>query len=190
MNNRTIFGVITAVIFVVILLFVWYYLSKRVKIEIGKIGKIQKAQDDLQLAQTKLQEECIKIDSKMIDLMEKFMKLQPPSSSEPDHSLALKVADEITRIEVNLSRMDASVRGYKQLSKAVERIKNNFLANGYEIVDMLGKPYNEGMKVIADFVPDEKLAEGEQIITGITKPQIKYKGDMIQAGQVTVSQNI
>ena len=109
-------------------------------------------------------------------------------STETDHSLALKVADEI--VLLNLSRMDASVKGYKQLAKAVERIKNNFQANGYEIIDMLGKPYNEGMKVVANFVPDETLKEGEQIITGVTKPQINYNGKMIQSAQITVSQNI
>ena len=86
--------------------------------------------------------------------------------------------------------MDSSVKGYKQLVKAVERIKANFLANGYEIVDMLAKPYNEGMKVTANFVTDETLAEGVQIITGIIKPQINYCGKMIQAAQITVNQNL
>ena len=109
---------------------------------------------------------------------------------EQDHSLALKVADEIIRIEINLAKMDPAVKGYKQLSKAVERIRTNFAANGYEIVDMLGQPYHEGMKVVANFVTDESLAEGAQIITGITKPQINYNGVMIQSAQITVSQNI
>ena len=107
-----------------------------------------------------------------------------------DHSLALKVADEIVRIELNLSRMNSSIKGYKQLAKAVQRIKDNFQANGYEIVDMLGKPYNDGMKVIANFVSDENIEQGKQIITGVIKPQINYNGKMIQSAQITVSQNI
>lgn len=132
-----------------------------------------------------------KLDNQILALMERQMNAAPATiSAETDHSLALKVADEIVRIELNLSRMDASVKGYKQLAKAVERIKNNFQANGYEIIDMLGKPYNEGMKVVANFVPDETLKEGEQIITGVTKPQINYNGKMIQSAQITVSQNI
>ena len=109
---------------------------------------------------------------------------------KPDHTFTLKVADEIIRIELNMSRMDSSIKGYKQLKKAVERIKDNLKANGYEIVDMLGKSYNDGMKVIANFIPDETLPEGSQIITGIIKPQINYNGQMIQAAQITVSQNI
>lgn len=86
--------------------------------------------------------------------------------------------------------MDPSVRGYKQLTKSISQMKNNLLANGYEIVDMLGKPYHEGMKVTANFVEDENMEQGQQIITGIIKPQINYQGQMIQAAQITVSQNI
>ena len=107
-----------------------------------------------------------------------------------DHSLVLKVADEITRIEFNLSRMDSSIKGYKQLTKGIERIKNNYMAKGYEISDMLGKPYNEGMRINADFVLDENMESGTRLITSITKPQVIYKGEMIQKAIVTVTQNI
>ena len=68
-------------------------------------------------------------------------------------------------------------------------MKDNLLANGYEIVDMLGKPYDDGMKVTANFIEDEDLEEGQKIITAVIKPQINYKGKMIQAANITVSQN-
>lgn len=155
------------------------------------IDEIRKAQKALQTAQTNIQEDSIKLDNQMLLLVDKQMSVAAVEVSvEADHSLVLKVADEIVRIELNLSRMNTSVKGYKQLSKAVERIKNNFKANGYEIVDMLGKPYVEGMKVVANFVSDDTLNDSEQIITGVTKPQINYNGKMIQSAQITVSQNI
>ena len=69
-------------------------------------------------------------------------------------------------------------------------MKDNLLASGYEIVDMLGKPYHEGMKVTANFIEDNNLGEGQQIISDIIKPQINHNGQMIQAAQITVSQNI
>lgn len=172
-------------------------MRKKIKRGSDSIDDVRKAQDALQTAQKNLQEESVKLDSRLLELVDKQLSNQQSQNvqvsnnkSEVDHSLAQKVADEIVRIELNLSRMDSSVKGHKQLSKAVERIKNNFMAQGYEIVDMLGKPYNDGMKAVASFVPDESLNEGEQIITGITKPQINYKGVMIQAAQITVSQNI
>lgn len=147
--------------------------------------------DKIKETQNKLQQESLNLDKKLIELLDKQLSIQKstPQQTEPDHSLALKVADEIVRIETNLSRMDANVKGYKQLSASVRRIKENFLSNGYEIVDMLGKPYKEGMKVVPTFVTDDTLNKGIQIITGIIKPQINYNGVMIQTAQITVSQN-
>ena len=194
LSRRTLWIVLVGIILFVVLLVGLYFLQRRIKRGTTSIDEVRKAQDALQTAQSKLQEESLSLDNKLLALAEKQISAVPQSPLEgdqtPDHSLVLKVADEVTRIEMNLSRMDPSVRGHKQLSKAVERIKNNFLANGYEMVEMLGKPYHEGMNVIANFVLDENLKEGEQIITGIIKPQINYKGKLIQAAQITVSQNI
>lgn len=189
MDARTMWG--GGLLALTILGFGGYLFVKRRK-DSTSMDEVRKAQVALQNAQAKMQEDSIKLDNQMLALIEKQMNSTPIAAvkKEADHSLALKVADEIVHIELNLSRMDSSVKGYKQLSKAVVKIKNNFLANGYEIVDMLGKPYNEGMKVVAGFVPDDTLNEGEQIITGIIKPQVNYNGKMIQAAQITVSQNI
>ena len=162
------------------------------------ITKSTDAISNIRDAQKNLEEESVKLDTKLVELLDKQMlkeKRQPNSSSSNaapaiDHTLALKVADEITRIEMNLSRMDSSVKGYKQLSKAVERIKNNFQANGYEIVTYVGQPYNEGMRINADFVIDEELPEGTRTITSVSKPQVHHNGELIQKATVTVTQNI
>jgi len=83
--------------------------------------------------------------------------------------------------------MDENTKGLKQLSASVIRIQDNFASNGYEIVEMLGKSYNEGMKVSANFIPTENLESGEQVITRIIQPQVNYKGVMIQSAQIEVS---
>ena len=115
---------------------------------------------------------------------------QTSTNNSSEQDLIKALADRITFMEVALYRMDSSVRGYKQLTKSIRQMKDNLLANGYEIVEMLGKPYNEGMRVQANFSEDESLPLGTQTITGIIKPQINYKGKMIQAAQITVTQNI
>ena len=150
--------------------------------------------NDIKITQETKKQETVKLDSKLITLMETQLKLiqdekQTPNSKSKDfdHSLALKVADEIIRIQKNLKNMDQSTKGLKQLNAAVKRIQDNFEAKGYELVDMVGRPYNEGMKVSANFRPDESLKPGEQIITRIIKPQVNYNGVMIQAAQIEVS---
>lgn len=143
----------------------------------------------LQVVQSKYKE----ILEGYLDLNIRFMDIcidHDCTVNKEDHSLATKIADEITRIEINLSRMDSSVRGYKQIAKSIERIRNNYRSNGYELVELLNKPYDEGMKMNADFVIDESLPPGMRIITSVSKPQINYNGVMIQKATVTVSQNI
>lgn len=191
-KNRTWIAICGILVALILLCVVYCILRKKILNGSSSIEKIKAVQVSMETAQKSILEESIKLDNKLVELLDKQVATQPQNShdNQQDHSLALKVADEIVRIETNLSRMDESVKGYKQLKKAVDRIRTNFLANGYEIVEMLGKPYNEGMKVVANFVSDDTLAEGEQKITGIIKPQINYKGKMIQSAQITVSQNI
>ena len=109
--------------------------------------------------------------------------------TEPaDHSFAKKVADEITRIEYNFSLMDQNIRGYRQLYSSAKKLKQTLNSIDYEIEDLLNKSYNFGMNLQANIVPSDELESGEMIITRVIKPQINYKGKMIQAAQVIVSQ--
>lgn len=192
LQNRTISVILLICVIVVFYAFITFLFNKRIKSGIFSLDKVKKTQDEMKKAQEKLEEDSLKLDNKLMELFDRQLSSNSHSMNDrkPDHTFTLKVADEIIRIELNMSRMDSSIKGYKQLKKAVERIKDNLKANGYEIVDMLGKSYNDGMKVIANFIPDETLPEGSQIITGIIKPQINYNGQMIQAAQITVSQNI
>lgn len=119
-----------------------------------------------------------------------FISTATGGGTDTEQKLITTLADRITFMEMTLYKMDSSIRGHKQLSKSIKQMKDNLLANGYELVDMLGKDYHDGMKVTANFVEDETLPEGKQIITGIIKPQINYQGKMIQSAQITVSQNL
>ena len=145
--------------------------------------------------QQSLKEEGVGLDQKLVEIIETQLTIENesntsvkiPATEEPDHSLALKVADEIVRIQKNISRMDKKTKGLKQLAASVKRIQDNFASNGYEVVEMLGQPYKEGMKVQANFIPDDELEEGQEIITRIIKPQVNFKGEMIQSAQIEVS---
>lgn len=144
----------------------------------------------------KLNEEIVdRMSREMIDMQNVSKQISSlantqVANSDTEQKLIITLADRITFMEMTLYKMDSSVRGYKQLTKSIKQMKDNLLANGYELVDMLGKDYHDGMKVTANFVEDEDLLEGKQVITGIIKPQINFKGKMIQSAQITVSQNV
>ena len=173
---------------ILILSLIIFKLRKKLHSTVASVEETKDAQKGLQESQLQLENGTNSLDSKVADLLNAHLS-STIQANQQDHSLALKVADEIVRIETNLYRMDPATRGYKQLTRSVQRMKDCFMTKGYEISDLLGKPYNEGMKVVANFTIDESLKEGEAIITGVTKPQIIYNGKMIQAAQITVSQN-
>ena len=165
---------------------------------VSKRQTTDKTDVEAQISKTKktLEEEGVKLDTKLTDVLETQLKLVQEErakipankSEEVDHSLALKVADEIVRINKNLSNMDANTKGLKQLAASVKRTEDNFAANGYEMPELLNKTFNSGMKLIgANSIPDENLKEGDEIITKIIKPQVNFKGVMIQSAQVEVS---
>ena len=93
-------------------------------------------------------------------------------------------------MQKNISRMDEDTKGLKPLLKGIERIRNNFAANGYEMINLLSADYDERMNIdVINFNEDENLPQGKKVITKVIKPQVNYNGIMIQRAQVDVSQN-
>lgn len=167
---------------------------------LGKRIATSKTDVETQIKNTKksLEEESIKLDSKLVEVLESQLKLkqeekqivQTNSNNEIDHSLALKVADEIVRMQKNISKMDDDTKGLKPLVKGIERIQANFASNGYEMVNLLNKDYNERMNIdVINFITDDNLTEGRKVITAVIKPQVNYNDVLIQRAQVDVSQN-
>ena len=146
--------------------------------------------DQIKNTSEAIREDILKLDNQVFwsfDFQKKLIKTEQNESEDIDHSLALKVADEIIRIQKNLRSMDPESKGLKQLEFAVDRIQDNFKENGYEMVELINKPYDQGMKVSAKFKSDDTLKPGEQIITRIIKPQVNYNDVIIQEAQVEVS---
>ena len=190
-NSRSWLGALGILIAIGLLACTYYILRKKISSGATTIDKIRSAQEGLETAQKAMQEESVKLDSKLVELIDKQMSNNILKEDQKvDHSFALKVGDEIAKIETNLSKMDPEVKGYRQLKQALKRIKDNFNAHGYEIVELLGLDYNDGMPFEAQFVPDDTLPEGKRIISGITRLQINYNGEMIQSAKITVRQNI
>jgi len=164
---------------------------------LGKRIKSSKTDVETQIRNTKasLEEESVKLDSKLMEVLETQLKLKDlsqsgkPENEEKDHSLVLKVADEVTRILMNLEVMDKNIKGYKHLKKYSASILDNLKAYGYEIPQLIGQNYNSGMNMVATMEFDDSIEEGKQIIKRIIKPQINYNGKMIQAAKVIVAFN-
>jgi len=170
-------------------LFYWL-LSKRQKTDKTEVV------EQLQKTKSSIEESLVKEFGKQTSLIESELqllaqqKIESPKTEnvEPDHSLALKVASEINLIERNINLMDKGTKGLKQLERSVGKLKDNLSANGYEMPELLGKQYHQGMKVIVtSSVPDESLEKGSEVITKVLIPQVNYNDKMIQTAQIEVS---
>jgi hypothetical protein len=187
LSNNSLYGII-GVVSAILLSGLLYWLL---------INSQRAAKTDFEgeLSQTKkkIEEEQIQINTKLAELYDgqlEFLKNDRKfntNKTEVDHSLPLKVADEIVKMQMNLVHMDNKIRGHKQLLIAVTNVFDNFKANGYEIIDHLNKPYNDGMNMDASKEPEPSLKDGEQIIRRIIKPEIHFNNKMIQKAQVIVA---
>jgi hypothetical protein len=152
-----------------------------------ELAKIKKEQDDLENGLTVN-------NSKILDVIEKQMSLidKIPSAThadDADHSLAIAVANELTRIQQNLDYMDDKVKGVSQLRNRAKAILMTLNSKRYEIPDLLGREYHEGDNIIATMELNEELKPGTNRIKRIIKPQVSYASKVIQQAEVVVEYN-
>lgn len=157
---------------------------------LGKRIKSSQTDIETQIRNTKksLEEESLKLDGELVKVFGKQLEVLRVTPPPPDdHSLVLTIADRLTAMETNLFRMNPKTPGVNILKTLIRSTKENFYAKEYEIVEMLGKEYKEGMEVIATFIPSAEIELDKKIITQIIKPQVNFKGKKIQAAEIVVS---
>jgi hypothetical protein len=190
LSTNSLYGIIGVLSTILLSGLLYWLLSKRQKTD--KIEVVEQ----LQKTKSSIEESLVKEFGKQTSLIESELqllaqqKIESPKTenAEPDHSLALKVASEINLIERNINLMDKGTKGLKQLERSVGKLKDNLSANGYEMPELLGKQYHQGMKVIVtSSIPDENLEKGSEIITKVLIPQVNFNDKMIQSAQIEVS---
>ena len=184
-SKRTLYWVIAILIVLLLVVAVFFFLKSKVVEQRDSLSVIKNTQE-------KLESEAIQLDTKLIQLFEQKLEianLQPQQSQEIDHLLPIKLGQEIHRMRKRLKTMEES-HGTKVLNKRIESLEEKLNDMGYEIINLEGKPFNEGMTVQAQFIPNEALKKGERIIDRVIKPQINFKNKLIQAAEVVVSQGV
>jgi hypothetical protein len=187
LSHKSLYGIIGVLLAILLSGILYWILRKK--------QQTDKSIFEDQISKTKqsISEEQIIVNTRLAELYNgqmEVLKIERNSNPNPhsiDHALPLKVADEIVKMQMNLLHMDSKIKGHKQLSIAVTNVFDNFKANGYEIIDLLNKPYNDGMNMQATMEPDASLKEGEQIIRRIIKPEVHFNNKIIQHAQVFVS---
>ena len=183
-TDRTLYWIIVILIVLIIVISIFLVLKSKVTEQKDSLSLVKGAQE-------KLENKSIQLDVKLIQVLEQKLEaanLEPQAVDEADHSLPLTMGNEIHRMRNRLKTMDESSHAVKVLNNRLERLEEVIKDKGYEIIDLKGKPFNDGMTVHARFVPDSNLKDGESKITRVIKPQINFKRKLIQAAEVEVSQ--
>jgi len=190
LSKNSLYGIIGVLSAILLSGILYWFLSKRQKTD--KTDFI----DQLSKTKSSIEESLVKEFGKQTELMDTQLHLieqqktttQATPNAEPDHSLALKLASEINLIERNIKLMDIKTKGLKQLQQSVGKLKDNLSANGYEMPELLGKQFHQGMKVIVtSSIPDENLEKDSEMISKVLIPQVNYNDKMIQTAQIEVS---
>lgn len=193
LSKNSLYGIIGVLLAVLLSGLLYWLLSKRQRTDKTEVvEQLNKTKSSIEESLVKeLGKQTSQLDSQLELLAKQKMESSSSTNMEPDHSLALKLASEINLIERNISLMEKSTKGLKQLERSVEKLKDNLKANGYEMPELLGKQYHQGMKVIVtSSIPDENLDKGSEVITKVLIPQVNYNDKMIQTAQLEVSVGI
>ena len=169
---------------------VYFILHKRIGKDTLDIAAIKEAN-------RKLTEQSVALDNKITEVLEKQLKAgecipgisDNKTNEETDHSLVLSIANEMMRIEQNLAFMDLKIKGVSQLRNRVAAISALLKSKGYEVPNLIGTEFKDGMNYEAVMEEDENMESGIMKIKRVTRPCVMYKGKMIQSAKVVVAYN-
>lgn len=190
-NTKSVYAGLIGLLALVLSVVIFIRYRRRVNQSTLDLNNIDSQITSLKNEQHRLEENIIASNDKLISAIEKQAVVVKTEDEikDQDHSLALAVANELTRIQQNLNFMDPTVKGVSQLKNRAKAIMTTLNSKQYDIPDLLGKVYNEGDNIIATMELNEDMKEGTNRIKRVIKPQVSYKGKLIQAAEVFVEFN-
>ena len=137
-------------------------------------------------------------DTRLSELLENLAEVMPEPGKyipvaetegppvEMDHSLAISLGEEIYRLVKRIKSMPEDHHLAPELKSSISRLFKALKNKGYKIVDLEGKPYSDDMQAKAEFVLTHELLPGEQIVSRVKKPLIKYQDEVVQQAEIEV----
>jgi hypothetical protein len=188
------YGVAIAVLVLFLGGIYWYLRRRNDASEQALSTQVNSVIDTIRSTEEKIAKSDMALADSLFEIINK-LKVQEMSSSatgqtkssEPDHHLPIKLADEIHRMRKRLVSLPDDTKGLTPLKKSLERLEAELSDQGYEIIDHTGMRYTENLSVKARFVPSDDLVSDQKIISKVVIPQVDYKGVMIRMADIEVS---
>jgi len=184
-DTKTFYIIIGSLILLLFIVIVFFVLNISIK------KKTKSLDDNIVETRNKMEEEAVKLDAKLIEILEKQIQLnelKPIAKDEKiDHSIFIKVANEIQRMRTRIKHMPEDTKGIGALTNALRRLEEELNDNEYEVIDLTGQEYVDGLTTKARFIPSDQIETGKRIITKTIKPQVNYKNVLIQMSEIEIT---
>ncbi len=191
-NEKTLYTILLGIVAIILVGIVYFIFNNKTRRNAALIGSFTDNLTKLENERNALDKSFVDSNTKVLEVIEKQLQIAEKMDNHPteiDHSLAIAVANELTRIQQNLNHMDANVKGVSQLKNRTKAILTTLNSKQYEVPDLLGRVYHEGDNIIATMELNEDMEVGTNRIKRVIKPQVSYAGKLIQAAEVVVEFN-
>lgn len=187
LSKNSLYGIIGVLLAILLTGLMYWLLSKRQQKDKNHLSNI------INCTKTELNQESVKLDLQLLEIIEKQLKVADKlNATEPkiDHTFHKNSANELQRIANYANSLDPESQEALALQGSLGRLRNYFNSSDYEITDFTGKDYDERIPMkIKDTFFEETLTKGSEVIARTLKPQIKYKGEVIQEAEVSTKYN-
>lgn len=202
LSKNSLYGIIGVLSAILLSGLLYWLLSKKQKTDKTDFDKQLKNKttelkkdvySQIEITKSELITESAKLDFQLLNLIEKQLKVADKlNATEPstDHTFHKNSANELQRIANYANTLPPESQEAIALQGSLGRLRNYFNASDYEITDFTGKDYDERIPMkIKDTFYEETLAKGAEVISRTLKPQIKFKGNVIQEAEVSTKYN-
>ena len=150
----------------------------------------KKARQESQETQAKQEEKKVqdaedKVKSHARKLYDKYLQ-QLNEANTPIEKLT--AINSLLQTNEKASKLGKELLQKEELDK-IQKIQETLKEEGYEITPLLGTQYDDGMKVIVEFVPG-KLGQKNNEIVSVSTPQILKDGKLVQAAKIVVATQV
>lgn len=202
LSKNSLYGIIGVLSAILLSGLLYWLLSKRQKTDKtdfdeqlkNKTTELKKdVYSQIENTKSELITESAKLDFQLLNLIEKQLKVADKlNATEPstDHTFHKNSANELQRIANYANTLPPESQEAVALQGSLGRLRNYFNSSDYEITDFAGSDYDERIPMKRkDTIFEETLPLNKEIIFKTLKPQIKFKGAVIQEAEVITKYN-
>jgi septal ring factor EnvC (AmiA/AmiB activator) len=187
LSKNSLYGIIGVLSAILLSGLLYWLLIKRQQTDKNQLSSIIKN------TKIELTQESAKLDVQLLDVIEKQLKVADKlNAKEPtmDNTFHKNSANELQRITNYANTLVPESQEAIALQGSLGRLRNYFNSSDYEITDFAGNDYDERIPMKRkDTIFEESLPLNKEIIFKTLKPQIKFKGAVIQEAEVITKYN-